>query len=77
MSSRVRVFALTPLDAENQQEAESFNHDIADAEQSGNQDDAVELGAAASIVTSVTAPEVTAMATDDTEAHAIIPGTQK
>jgi hypothetical protein len=65
------------LDSENQQEADSFNQDITDAEQSGNQDDAVELGVAASIVTSVTAPEVTAMATDDTEAHAIITDVQK
>lgn len=65
------------LDAENQQEADSFNQDIADAEQSGNQDDAVELEAAASVVTSVTVPEVKAMAQDDTEAHAIVMGTQK
>ena len=63
------------LDAENQQESDSFNQDITDAEQSGNQEDAVELGVAASIVTSVTVPEVTAMTTDNTEAHAIITGT--
>ena len=63
------------IDAENQQESDSFNEDITQAEQSGNHDDAVELAAAASIVTSVTAPEAAAMASDDNEAHAILVGT--
>lgn len=62
------------IDAENQQESDSFNQDITQAEQSGNHDDAVELGVAASIVTSVTAPEAKAMAADDTEAHVILTG---
>lgn len=62
------------IDAENQQESDSFNQDITQAEQSGNHDDAVELGVAASIVTSVTVPEAKAMAADDTEAHVILTG---
>ena len=63
------------INAENQQESDSFSEDVTQAEQSGNHDDAVELAAAASIVTSVTAPEVAAMASDDNEAHAILVGT--
>lgn len=62
------------VNAENQQESDSFNEDITQAEQSGNHDDAVELEADAAIVTSVTVPEATAIAADDTEAHAIITG---
>ena len=63
------------INAENQQESDSFNEDVTQAEQSGNHDDAVELAAAASIVTSVTVPEATAIAADDTEAHAFLVGT--
>lgn len=63
------------LDAENQAEGDAFDEDIAEAEQSGNSEDAMELKEAASIVTSVTVPEVTEMAADNTEAHAIITGT--
>ena len=63
------------IDAENSQEGDVFNQDIAQADQNGNHDDAVELQIDASIVTSVTAPEAAAMASDDNEAHAILAGT--
>lgn len=63
------------LIAENQQEDDAFNQDINQAEQNGNHDDAVELAAAATIVTTVTAPEIQAMSNDDAQAQAIIVGT--
>ena len=59
---------------ENASEQASFMEDINAANQSGNNDDAVELAASASIVTSVTLPEVAAMTADDTEAHVLITG---
>ena len=65
------------LDAENQMEYYAFNQDITDAEQSGNQGDAADLRVAAAIVTSLTVPEVTAMNTDNIEAHTIMTGAQK
>ena len=63
------------LNAENQQEEDSFTQDINSAEQDGDHDDAVELIAAAAIVTTVTAPEVQAISNDDSQAQAIIVGT--
>lgn len=63
------------LDAENQAEGDAFGQDVAEAEQSGDQESAVELKDAAAVVTSVTVPEVTAMTADNTEAHAVITGT--
>ena len=63
------------LNAENQQEEDSFSQDINSAEQDGDHDDAVELIAAAAIVTTVTAPEVQAISNDDSQAQAIIVGT--
>lgn len=63
------------LNVENQQEGDSFNQDISQADQNGNQDDAVALQADATIVTDVTAPEIADMSTDDTVANEIIVGT--
>ena len=63
------------LNVENQQEGDSFNQDISQADQNGNQDDAVALQADATIVTDVTAPEIADMSTDDTVANDIIVGT--
>ena len=60
---------------ENTQEQASFDDDINAANQSGNNEDSVQLADSASIVTSVTAPEVDAMTADDTEAHVLITGT--
>ena len=60
---------------ENTQEQASFDEDINAANQSGNNEDSVQLADSASIVTSVTVPEVTAMTADDTEAHVLITGT--
>ena len=60
---------------ENTQEQASFDEDINAANQSGNNEDSVQLADSASIVTSVTAPEVDAMTADDTEAHVLITGT--
>ena len=63
------------LNAENQQEGDSFNLDINQANQDGNQEDAVALQADATIVTAVTAPEIQDMSNDDTTANNIIVGT--
>lgn len=60
---------------ENASEQASFDEDINAANQSGNSEDSVELTESASIITSVTAPEVDAMTADDTEAHVLITGT--
>ena len=60
---------------ENTSEQASFDEDINAANQSGNDEDSVQLAESASIVTSVTAPEVEAMTADDTEAHVLITGT--
>lgn len=60
---------------ENASEQASFDEDISAANQSGNSEDSVELAESASIVTSLTAPEVDAMTADDTEAHVLITGT--
>ena len=60
---------------ENTSEQASFDEDINAANQSGNDEDSVQLAESASIVTSVTAPEVDAMTADDTEAHVLITGT--
>lgn len=59
---------------ENASEQASFDEDINAANQSGNSEDSVELAESASIVTSVTAPEVNAMMADDNEAHVLITG---
>lgn len=63
------------LNVENQQEGDSFTQDISQADQNGNQDDAVELQADATIVADVTAPELADIANDDTVANDIIVGT--
>jgi hypothetical protein len=60
---------------DNIQEQASFDEDINAANQSGNNEDAAQLAESASIVTSVTAPEVNAMTADDNEAHLLITGT--
>ena len=60
---------------ENTSEQASFDEDINAANQSGNNEDSVQLADSANIVTSVTAPEVDAMTADDTEAHVLITGT--
>ena len=60
---------------ENASEQATFDEDISAANQSGNSEDSVELAESASIVTSLTAPEVDAMTADDTEAHVLITGT--
>lgn len=59
---------------ENAQEQASFNDDINAAVQAGDSEDAAQLSTAASIVASITLPEVHAMASDDTEAHVLITG---
>ncbi len=53
----------------------SFSEDITAANQAGENEDVAQLTQSASIVTSVTAPEVAAMTADDTEAHDLIAGT--
>jgi len=65
---------LDELNAEDQAENDSFNQDIAQAEQSGNNEDAAQLKVDASIVTGVNDQEIKAVAADDTEAHVIITG---
>lgn len=62
------------INTDNQQEQASFEEDINAAVQSGDINDAAELSAAAAIVSSVTVPAATAMASDDAEAHAIMTG---
>ena len=59
---------------ENSAETASFSEDIAAANQAGENEDAAQLTESASIVTSVTVPEVSAMVADDTEAHNLIVG---
>jgi len=59
---------------ENNEETASFSEDIAAANQAGENEDAAQLTESASIVTSVTVPEVSAMVADDTEAHNLIVG---
>jgi hypothetical protein len=63
------------LNVENQQEDDAFNLDINQAEQNGNHDDAAELAAAATIVATVTTPEIQAISNDDAQAQATIVGT--
>ncbi|HUW77405.1 MAG TPA: hypothetical protein VMV52_01485 [Candidatus Nanopelagicaceae bacterium] len=60
------------LNDENQQEQESFSADISAAHQSGDAQSAAQLSTDASILASVTAPEVRAMVRDDSQAHAQI-----
>lgn len=60
---------------DNNAEDASFNEDIAAANQAGEIEDAAQLTQSASIVTSVTAPELAAMTADDTAAHDLITGT--
>ena len=62
------------IDADNNQVTDSFNQDITEAEQTGEHEDAVQLGVDAAIVTSVTVPEAHAMAADDNEAHGLLTG---
>lgn len=59
---------------ENNQEQASFNEDISAANQSGNNEDGAQLKEAATVVTSVTVPEVKAMTTDNAQAHTLITG---
>ena len=59
---------------DNSAETASFTEDIAAANQAGENEDAALLTESASIVTSVTLPEVSAMVADDTEAHNLIVG---
>ena len=65
---------LDALNSDDQQEQADFSTDINAATQAGEIDDAAELSADASIVASVTLPEVSAMASDDAQAHALIVG---
>ena len=67
----------TEVDAvnnDNNSEQASFNEDIGAANQTGNNEDAVQLADSANIVTSVTTPVVDAMVADDTEAQDLITG---
>jgi len=59
---------------DNSAESAAFSEDIAAANQAGENEDAAQLTESASIVTSVTLPEVSAMVADDTEAHNLIVG---
>ena len=59
------------LRADNQGEADLFNHDITDAMQVGNKDDATQLGVAASVVISVSASDIAALTQDNAQAHAM------
>jgi len=68
---------LDAINNENAQEQASFTDDITAAVQAGENEDAAQLSSAASIVASVTLPEVRAMASDDAEAHLMITGTLK
>ncbi len=65
---------LDELEAEDQGEIDSFNQDITQAEQNGNSEDAADLKIDVSIVAGVSAPEIKAVAADDTQAHALITG---
>jgi TolA-binding protein len=65
---------LDALNSDDQQEQADFSTDINAATQAGEIDDAAELTADASIVASVTLPEVNAMTSDDAQAHALITG---
>jgi hypothetical protein len=65
---------LDALNSDDQQEQADFSTDINAATQAGEIDDAAELSADASIVASVTLPEVNAMVSDDAQAHALIVG---
>lgn len=60
--------------AEDAKEQSSFDDDIKTAVLAGDADSAAQLTSAASIVTSIDAPEVQAVAADDAEAHALIIG---
>lgn len=62
------------IEAGDAQEQASFDDDVNAAVAAGESEDAAELTADASIVTSVSALEVTAMSADDTEAHNLIIG---
>lgn len=59
---------------EDAQEQAAFDDDIKAAVLAGDSDSAAQLTAAASIVTSIDAPEVAAVAADDAEAHTLIIG---
>ncbi len=60
--------------AEDAQEQAAFDGDIKAAVLAGDSDSASQLTAAASIVTSIDAPEIAAVAADDAEAHTLIIG---
>lgn len=60
--------------AEDAKEQSAFDEDIKVAVLAGDADSAAQLTSAASIVTSIDAPEVQAVAADDAEAHALIIG---
>ena len=60
--------------SEDAQEQSVFNADIQAAVAAGDTSAAAQLTAAASIVTSIDAPEIQAVATDDAEAQALILG---
>lgn len=75
LNQQVGDVQVDDLNVENQQEGDSFSQDISQADQNGNQDDAVALQADATILTDVTAPEIADMSTDDSVANDIIVGT--
>jgi len=60
--------------SEDVQEQAAFDDDIKAAVLAGDADSAAQLTSAASIVTSVDAPEIQAVAADDAAAHALIIG---
>lgn len=65
---------IADVNSENQQEGDSFNQDINQANQEGNQEDAAALQVDATIVTSVVAPELEEVSTDNTIANNVILG---
>lgn len=60
--------------SEDAQERSAFSADIQAAVAAGDTSSAAQLTAAASIVTSIDAPEIQAVAADDAEAHTLILG---
>lgn len=60
--------------SEDAQEQSAFSADIQAALAAGDASSAAQLTAAASIVTSIDAPEIQAVAADDAEAHTLILG---
>lgn len=60
--------------SEDAKEQATFDDDIKVAVLAGDSDTAAQLSAAASILTSIDAPEIQSVAADDAEAHALIIG---